>query len=121
MAEKVKKFEDLRCWQLAREIVRKIYGITSKGSFAKDFSLRDQVRRAAISIISNISEGFDRHSKKEFVQFLYIARGSISEVKAQLYVALDLGYLDQGEFSGLYEKLSECAGTIFNLIKSLSK
>lgn len=90
---KIEKFEDIKAWQIARELVREIYRITNKDEFAKDFGLKDQIRRAAVSIMSNISEGFERGSDKEFNQFLNYARGSSAEVKSQLYIASDLGYI----------------------------
>jgi len=72
---KVKKFEDVIAWQKARELVKMVYEMTRKGDFARDFSLKDQIRRAAVSIMSNIAEGFPRQTDKEFIQFLYIAKG----------------------------------------------
>ena len=84
----VKSFEDLYIWQISRELVNLIYQLTSQKSFT-DFSLKDQIQRAAVSIISNIAEGFERGTKDEFLYFLYIAKGSCGEVRAQLYIALD--------------------------------
>ena len=85
----IKTFEDLEAWQKARELTREIYVFSKKGSFAKDYGLRDQIRRACVSIMSNIAEGFERNGDKEFFQFVSVAKGSSGEVRAQLYVALD--------------------------------
>lgn len=88
-----KRFEDIQAWQLGRELNRVVYGLTSDGAFARDFGLKDQIRRASISVSSNVAEGFGRRSPKEFARFLDIALGSAAEVQSQLYLALDLGYL----------------------------
>ncbi len=85
------RFEDIKAWQKARELVKNIYQATSVGKFARDFVLRDQIRRAAVSIMSNIAEGFEREGNKEFLQFLSLAKGSCGEVRAQLYVAIRSG------------------------------
>ena len=104
MSDKVTRFEDLIAWQKARLMTQRVYQITSDGLFVKDFSLRDQIRRAAVSVLSNIAEGFDRGSRAEFHQFLVIAKGSCAEVRSQLYVALDAGYLTENEFASLREQ-----------------
>ncbi len=88
------RFEDLLVWQRARELTRVIYELTQGGAFARDFGLRDQIRRAAVSVMSNIAEGFERGSDTEFGHFLSIAKGSCGEVRCQLYVASDQGYVD---------------------------
>ena len=95
---KVEHFEDLEVWRLARKLTGKIYSLSRAGAFAKDFGFRDQICRAAVSIVSNIAEGFERRTNTQFVQFLAIANGSAGEVRAQLYIALDLGYITQGQF-----------------------
>ena len=94
----LKRFEDIHAWQEARKLVKMIYVLTERGQFAKDFGLRDQVRRAAVSIMANIAEGFDCDSQVEFARFLGIARRSAVEVQSLLYAALDIGYLTQDEF-----------------------
>jgi four helix bundle protein len=94
-------FEDLLVWQEARQLVREIYKLTKQKGFRRDFSLRDQITRAATSTMSNIAEGFERGTRKEFVQFLNIAKGSVGEVRSQLYVAVDQEYLDQKTFDTL--------------------
>jgi len=99
---KIEKFEDLDVWQKTRQLSRLIYQVTSKDNFSRDFALRDQIRRAAVSVLSNISEGFERGGDKEFRQFLSVAKGSVGELRSQLYVALDANYLNHNEFDQLY-------------------
>jgi four helix bundle protein len=93
------RFEDMECWQLARRCQQLVYRLTRKPAFDQDIDLRRQLRRAAVSVSSNIAEGFERNSNKEFAQFLKIAKGSNGEVRSQLYVALDESYIDQKEFA----------------------
>ena len=93
--------------------------VTSEGNFARDYSLKDQIRRAAVSTMSNIAKGYARQTDKEFLQFLHIALGSVAEVKSQLYVAQDLGYVAKGEFDGISELSSEVARLITGFIKYL--
>jgi four helix bundle protein len=90
-----KYFEDLEIWKSARELTNKIYGITTDGAFSKDYGLRDQIRRAAVSVMSNIAEGYERGGNQELIQFLSIAKGSSGEVRSQLYIAMDQGYVDK--------------------------
>ena len=97
----MRKFEEIEAWQLSRELVREIYRVSREGALAKDFGLQDQIRRAAVSIMSNIAEGFERGGNKEFVNFLSIAKGSCGEVRSQLYVAFDQGYVDQAQFESI--------------------
>ncbi len=97
----IQRFEDIEAWQKARELTNAVYSCSSIGAFPQDFGLRDQIRRAAVSIMSNIAEGFERGGSREFIQFLAIAKGSAGEVEAQLYVALDQGYIDQGQFDSI--------------------
>ena len=89
----VRNFEDLEIWKDARALTREIYQLTRDSKFSKDFALRDQIRRAAVSIMSNIAEGFERGGNQEFIQFLYVAKASCGEVRSQLYVALDQSYV----------------------------
>ena len=110
--EKIKKFEDIESWKSARKLTSEIYTVTSTGSFVRDFALKDQIRRASVSILSNIAEGFERGNDKEFAYFLSLAKGSSGEVRAQLYVALDQGYLATETF----ERLSQCAKKIGELL-----
>ena len=117
----VKRFEDLDIWRKSRMLASDIYTITRTGPFAKDFILRDQIRRAALSIASNIAEGFERGGSKEFMQFLAIAKGSSGELRAHLYLALDQNYLTQTKQESLAEKASELGRMIGSLITYLSK
>jgi four helix bundle protein len=104
---KIHKFEDILAWQKARELTREIYTHAKAGLFAKDFGLRDQVQRAAVSIMGNVAEGFDRGGDKEFIQFLSISKGSCGEVKSHLYVALDQQYVNSTQFDQLYKSADE--------------
>ncbi|MEW5978629.1 MAG: four helix bundle protein [Acidobacteriota bacterium] len=101
------RFEELIAWQKARALTAEIYRVTSEGSFARDFGLRDQIRRACVSVMSNIAEGFERNRPGEFHQFLSIAKASCGEVRSQLYVALDAGYLSKEVFEALRSRAEE--------------
>jgi len=115
----IQKFEDIDAWQKARALTREVYAVTADGAFSKDFGLRDQIRRAAVSVMSNIAEGFDRGGVREFIQFLFIAKGSAAEVQAQLYVALDVGYIKQEQFKGLYDLAGDTGRLIGGFIRYL--
>jgi four helix bundle protein len=115
----VKNFEDLEIWKDARALTREIYQLTRDSKFSKDFALRDQIRRAAVSIMSNIAEGFERGGNQEFVQFLYIAKASCGEVRSQLYVALDQGYATSNDSEKLLQLFRRLSGMISNLITYL--
>ena len=114
-----KRFEEIESWKKARELTRKIYAVSKKTPFAKDFGLRDQIRKASVSIMSNIAEGHDRGGTREFIQFLATAKGSAAEVRCQLYVAADQGYLDDKEFSELSMLAKETAKMVSGLISYL--
>jgi len=114
-------FEDIEAWKKARILNQEIYKFTDLGSFARDFGLRDQIRRASISIMSNIAEGFERNGTGEFMQFLAIAKGSAGEVKAQLYAALDQKYLEQQSFDRLFLLASEVSSMIGGLMNYLRR
>ncbi|RJP48834.1 MAG: four helix bundle protein [Anaerolineaceae bacterium] len=114
-------FEDLNAWQSAREITNLIYELTQGGNFAKDFGLRDQMRRAASSVMLNIAEGFDAGSDSEFIRFLGYARRSASETQAGLYTALDQKYISQPQFDSVYAKATICKKQINGLISYLHK
>jgi four helix bundle protein len=118
---KIKKFEDLESWKKARRLTNTVYEATAEGNFRRDFALKDQIRRASISILSNIAEGFERGGDKEFLQFLAVAKGSCGEVRAQLYIAADQGYLSQDLFQSLSTDASEIGRLISGLMKYLSK
>ena len=118
---KIERFEDLISWQKARELNRLVYKISANGTFVKDFALRDQIRRASISIMSNIAEGFERGGDKEFAQFLSNAKGSCGEVRCQLYAALDEKYLSEVEFKQLSEKSLEVSRLISGFMTYLRR
>jgi len=112
----INSFEDLNVWKRARELVNLIYRITKKKEFSADKGLVDQIRRASVSILSNISEGFERGSNVEFIQFLYIAKASCGEVRCQLLIASDQGYVNQKELNETKELAMKVSGMIGNLI-----
>lgn len=116
---KIVKFEEIEAWQRARKLVLEVYKISNDKLFAKDFSLKDQIRRAAISVMLNIAEGFARKTKKQFSQFLYISHGSIAELQSCLYIALDLNYIPEEKFNSLYKESEEISKMISGLIKYL--
>jgi len=118
---KIERFEDIEAWKHAREITKLIYRATSNGEFAKDFALVNQIRRASISILSNIAEGFERNGDKEFIQFLAIAKGSAGELRAQLYVALDQNYLSNAKFDSLSQQAIEISQLISGFMKYLKQ
>jgi four helix bundle protein len=113
------RFEDLIAWQKARVLAREIYTVSRSEKFSKDFALIDQIRRASISILSNIAEGFERGGRTEFHQFLVVAKGSCGEVRSQLYVALDAGYLKEDVFQNLYRMAQEAGKVIGGLLVSV--
>lgn len=118
---KINSFEEIKAWQKARELNAEIYKLTNKdNSFSKDFGLRDQMRRCSISISSNIAEGFERETSKEFRRFLYIAKASAGEFRSQLYLASDLEYISTEEFSKLNLKINDISKMISGLIKYLN-
>ena len=119
--KKVRRFEDLIAWQKARELTRRIYTLSNDGNFGRDYGLRDQIRRAAVSVMSNLAEGFDRAGRAEFHQFLVIAKGSCAEVRSQLYIALDAGYLPQDEFEQTIRQAEELSRIIGGLRASVAK
>src|SRR6266542_2572413 len=114
---KIKKFEDIESWKRARTLAKEVYDVTATGKFARDFGLKDQIRRASVSILSNIAEGFERGGDKEFLQFLSVAKGSCGEARAQLYIALDQAYISSAQF----EVLSRAATEVSQLISGFMK
>lgn len=116
---KFSKFEEIQAWQKAKDATLAIYQITSNSEFAKDFGLKDQIRRASVSIMANIAEGHGRKTNAEFANFLNIARGSVAEVQSHLYVAIGLMYIDQTEFDELYQTLTEISRMILALAQYL--
>ena len=115
----IKRFEEIKAWQEARELARLVYSVTRKGSFANDFGLKDQIQRAAVSVGSNIAEGFARNGNKEFAKFLWIAKGSAAEVQSQLYTAKDIGHISDVDFNSVYSKAESCIVLIYRFLKSL--
>ena len=115
----IRRFEDIEAWKKARELTRRVCAVTATGEFSRDYGLRDQIRRAAVSAMSNIAEGFERQSKIEFRRFLFVAKASAGEVRSQLYVALDLGYLDQPAFDEVFGLAEQTSCMIAGLIKYL--
>jgi len=115
----IKRFEDIEGWKEARELVSAIYAVSSKGSFAKDSELKDQIRRAAVSVMSSIAEGFERGGDKEFSQFLSLAKASCGEVRSQLYVALDQKYLSEEQFQSISEQTTHVSQLIAGFMRYL--
>ncbi len=116
-----KKFEEIESWRKARELTKGVYDVSKRPLFSKDFSLRDQIRRAAVSVMSNIAEGFDRSGTGEFIQFLATAKGSAAELRSQLYVALDQEYINAEQFESLSELASDAANMIGGLMNYLRR
>ncbi|MFY9618468.1 MAG: four helix bundle protein [Pyrinomonadaceae bacterium] len=121
MATKIEKFEDFIAWQKARHLTREIYKITNLPAFSRDFGLKDQIRRSAVSIMSNIAEGFERGRPSEFHQFLSIAKGSCAELRSQLYVALDANYITQPHFTEIMSMAGEVGQVVGGLRVSVEK
>jgi four helix bundle protein len=117
----VKNFEDLEIWRDARALTRGIYQLTRDSKFSKDFALRDQIQRAAVSIMSNIAEGLERGGNQEFIQFLYVTKASCGEVRSQLYVGLDQSYIapkDCDDASTSFRRLSIMISNLIDYLKS---
>ena len=121
MTTRIEKFEDFIAWQKARSLTREIYKITNLPAFSRDFGLKDQIRRAAVSIMSNIAEGFERGRPSEFHQFLSIAKGSCAELRSQLYIALDVDYIPQTRFRELMSIAEEVGQVVGGLRLSVEK
>src|ERR1700730_9432177 len=121
MAKKIERFEDFIAWQKARKLTGDIYKVTSIGDFRRDFGLKDQIRRAGVSVMSNIAEGFERGRPTEFHQFLSVAKGSCAELRSQLYVALDVGYVIEDDFRGLMTQAIEVGQILGGLRASVER
>ena len=117
----IQKFEDLRVWQKARELAKEVYTVSGRGGFAKDFSLRDQIRDAAGSVMHITAEGFDSGYDKEFIRFLRMARRSATEVQSELYIALDQRYITPTDFTRIYDMAEDCKRSINSLITYLKR
>jgi four helix bundle protein len=115
----ITRFEDIHAWQGARELCKTVYSLTVSEKFSRDFGLVDQARRAAVSIMANIAEGFDSRSNSEFIQFLYYALRSASELQSHFYVALDQNYIIESQFANTYEEASKVKSMIFRFIEYL--
>jgi len=118
---KIKRFEDLEVWNLSREFAREIYKITANDYFSKDFRFRDQMRASSGSIMDNIAEGFERDGRKEFLQFLYISKGSCGETRSQLYRALDVKYIDNETFEKVFTKAEKISQSLSGFIHYLKQ
>jgi len=116
-----KRFEDIKAWQKARDVTKLVYRISSDEKFFRDYGLRDQIRRSAVSIMANIAEGNGRKTNKDFANFLVIAHCSAAETQSHLYVALDLEYINQEQFTDVYEKLKETSKMTMALCTHLLK
>lgn len=116
-----KTFEELECWQLGRELANAVYALTKDVAVARDFAYVDQIRRAALSVMNNISEGHERGSNKDFVRFLYMARGSAGEVRNMLYIGLDQRYMTEKSFEQIKELSARTSKACYGLIRYLSK
>ena len=117
----VKRFEDLIAWQKARTLTRMVYQATQQGAFTRDFGLSGQMQRAAVSIMSNVAEGFERSRSGEFHQFLSMAKASCAELRSQLYVASDVGYVDQARFEELLRHAEEVGRIVGALRVSVAR
>ena len=117
----VERFEDLRVWQEAREIVALVYRLTRGFPTHERYGLASQMQRAAVSTMSNVAEGFERGTTKEFINFLYVAKGSNGEVRSQAYVALDLGYISQPECDGIVQRCETLSRRLYNFIEYLKR
>ena len=118
---KVNSFEELNIWIDSRSFNEKLYKISNNGLFDKDYDLKRQIRRASISVSSNIAEGFERNTDKEFIQFLYYAKGSAGEARSQLFLSLDLNYIKKDDFDKLYNQITGISKMISGMIKYLKK
>lgn len=115
----ITRFEDIRAWQTARQLTNAIYDMTEQGTFARDYGLRNQIQRAAVSVMSNVAEGFESRTQALFIDFLGRAKGSAGEVRAQLYVALDRGYIVQDQFDVAYALADKAARQIHGFMTYL--
>jgi four helix bundle protein len=116
---RVRTFEDLLVWQMGIELVKRVYVLTASGLFSRDFGLRDQIRRASVSIPTNIAEGFERASRKEYLLFLNIAKGSAGEVRSLLFVAAEVGYLQKESYEKLKVDVTKISAYLFNHIRAI--
>lgn len=118
---KIERFEDIKVWIDARKLVAEVYKLTLNDKFRKDFGLKEQIQRAAVSILSNIAEGFEHHNNREFIRFLTYAKGSAGELRAQLYIAVDIEYISESEFKKVFENVLQISQQLSNFIKYLKE
>lgn len=116
---KINRYEDLKVWQVGMTLVKAVYELTMAAEFARDFGLKDQIRRSAVSIPSNIAEGFERNGNREFVHFLYIAKGSAGELRTQLLIAFELAYISKEQYDKINIEVTTLGAMLFNLIDYL--
>ncbi len=116
----IERFEDIDAWKAARVLTAEVYRVTASGDFARDFGLKDQIRRASISIMLNIAEGFDREGNNELRQFLAVAKGSVGEVRAALYIALDARFIDEEQFETIRKMTDDTGRLIGGFMRYLS-
>ena len=115
----IKRFEEIEAWQTARDLTKTIYAVTEQGKFARYFGLRDQTRRASVSVMSNIAEGFESRTQQQFIRYLSIAKASAGEVRSRLYVSRDLNYLAEEQFTDLFQLAEKASRQIANFISYL--
>lgn len=115
----IKRFEDIDVWKLSRKLVKKIYSFTENDRFKKDYGLKDQIRRSAVSIMSNIAEGFEKQSSIEFIRYLFIAKASSGETRSHIYIAFDLEYINKEEFEDIIIELENISKSLSGFIKYL--
>ena len=115
----IKRFEEIHAWQTAREITKQVYKLSDQGYFGRDFGFRDQIRRAAISVMSNIAEGFESNTQGLFIKYLGYAKASAGEVRSQLYIAYDLGYISKEQFNFLIELTRKCSSQVYKFMMYL--
>ena len=115
----VERFEDLDVWKLSRQMVNEVYSLTNKGGFSKDYGLKDQIRRSGVSVMNNISEGFESRTVNMFIEYLGRAKGSCGETRSMLYVALDQKYISKDEFKSFYELCSNISSKLYRFMKYL--
>lgn len=115
----IRRFEDIEAWKTARTLTKAVYGVTGVGAFARDFGLRDQMQRSAVSILSNIAEGFESRTVAQFIDYLGRAKASAGELRAQLYVACDIGYLSPSQFDELYDVADKCSRQLSRFVAYL--
>ncbi len=115
----ITRFEEIEAWQTARELTKMIYSLTEKGKFSRDFGLKDQIRRALVSVMSNIAEGFESQTQQQFIKYLAIAKASAGEVRSQLYVSRDMDYLTEEQFAKIFQLAEKSSRQIARFISYL--